>query len=458
MANASSLRSLLQRIDGSEPAIRNTASAMMKHYDTTAVVAVTEWRNCLSSATRDQILPLLYVTNEVLQISKRNRGSKFLEAFSPVLGQSLIIMCKKDLSQTERIRRTVKIWGDRRVFSVRFVQELLKGLERYRTEGDEGGSGVASSGGPSLLPPPEDASEFSPVAEEPQEPSAPPRKTIDDDEIMDILEGSDNSNDDGSDDEDDNMFLESSERGQRLNIEVNIDSVLSQKQSTPVSSKGRSSKRRRGSTASAGSSHSGSLKRRRRSTLSNNNLLDVWTRLNTLQQNYELAHMTLNKIETVTSKTPAAELENLVGDELQQTHRQTVSFRQQLASQRRNLYDIALERKLLQQETVRYLPWLEAAVKQDEDDLRFSDELELKLLSFQQIHPAVVKARDIRLEEEAKERQAKEKRARKREEAEESERFRQAAMSKETEAKPGMVWNPVTREYQALNTEETWRD
>ncbi len=39
----------------------------------------------------------------------------------------------------EKVRRTVKVWGDRRVFSMRFVLDLLAGLDNYR----EGGSGLA---------------------------------------------------------------------------------------------------------------------------------------------------------------------------------------------------------------------------------------------------------------------------------------------------------------------------
>jgi hypothetical protein len=447
----------MQRIDASAPAIHNTANAMMKHYDRSTSVAVLEWRNCLSTARRDQFLPLLYVANEVMQTSKRNRGKAFLEAFSPILGQSLIHMCMKDPSQTEKVRRTVKIWGDRQVFSVRFVQELLKGLERYRNVGSSSGANQSPSAA-------EESAQFSPVAEETVEeaPASPEKQPIDDDDIMNIMEGNSDEdegdgggNDDDDDSDDDDLFLDVSGRGQKLNVEFNIDSVLAQNQATPVKSM-RNAKRRRGSTASGTST--GSHSKKRRSTLSNNNLLDVWNRLNALQQNYEHAQLTLEKIDTVNSKTSAEELEHLVGDELQQSYRQTISFRQQLVAQRKNLHDIAQERKVLQQEAIRYLPWLEAALKQDEDDIRFSDELELKLQSFQKIHPAVVEAREVRLAEEAQRVQAEEEKERKLKEQEEAEKFRAAALSKELEAKPGMVWNPVTREYQARNTDESWRD
>ena len=49
----------------------------------------------------------LYVANEVLQNSKRNRGTKFLEAFSPALSSSLEFMVKTDPSIVEKVRRIV---------------------------------------------------------------------------------------------------------------------------------------------------------------------------------------------------------------------------------------------------------------------------------------------------------------------------------------------------------------
>ena len=77
------------KIDGSAPAIQATAGAMMKQYDKSPGVAVVEWRNALHQARGDQHLPLLYVANEVLQNSTRNRGNKFLEAFSPTTRNTL---------------------------------------------------------------------------------------------------------------------------------------------------------------------------------------------------------------------------------------------------------------------------------------------------------------------------------------------------------------------------------
>ena len=117
------LQDALNNLDGSAASIQSAASFMMKHYST-ASVAVNEWRNALYNASSSQMLPLLYVVNEVLQTSKRNRGNKFLEAFADSLTDSLKHMAKQ--ADVEKIRRTVKIWGDRRVFSIRYINAILK--------------------------------------------------------------------------------------------------------------------------------------------------------------------------------------------------------------------------------------------------------------------------------------------------------------------------------------------
>ena len=63
------LRLWLRRVDGTAPAIQGAAAQLMKHYDRSATTAVNEWRNAVMSASQrnDQLLPLLYVANEVLQ-------------------------------------------------------------------------------------------------------------------------------------------------------------------------------------------------------------------------------------------------------------------------------------------------------------------------------------------------------------------------------------------------------
>lgn len=461
MPDATSLREQLRHLDGTAQSIQGAAAAMMKHYDKSAAVAANEWRNSLQSATHDQLLPLLYVINETLQTSKRNRGFKFLEVLSPVLGQSLKHICMKasgDAAMVEKVRRTVKIWGDRRVFSIRFVNELLMGLEPYR----HGKGGSADADDEARFSPahsaPASSNAFSPSstrkvltsssALSPQVAQKPDDDDNDDD-IMDILED-DHKYDSG----DDNSLFESQSEGLNLEIDMNV---------VGQPNKDDSKKRRRGSLASATSqsSHSSRNKRKRKSTvLSTNNLMELWNRLSNVQQTAEYAQLTLEKIDSSIAKTPEAELENLVGDELQQQFRQCIDYQKQIYTQRRQLFTVAQERHAVENEVEKqYLPWLEKAMKQDDEDTDFCDRLELKLLSFRNnIHGPVVAARSVRLAEEERQRVAQQERDRKQKEAEEAEKFRKAAMAKETEAKPGMVWNPSTREYQSLNTNEDWRD
>ena len=67
--------------------------------------------------------------------------------------------------------------------------------------------------------------------------------------------------------------------------------------------------------------------------------------------------------------------------------------------------------------------------------------------------------RDLRRSEEAQQRAEAEAIAK--QEADEKERKRLLEdVTKEAEAKPGMIWNPNLREYQYLHdhTEESWRD
>lgn len=462
MSDANSLRTILTRVDATAPGIQGSASAMMKHYDRSSGVAVVEWRNALHNAQREQWIPLIYVANEVLQNSKRNRGNKFLEAFSPVLGQSLIFVCQhSDAPVVEKIRRTVKIWGDRRVFSVRYVNELLKGLEPYRNN-------RGASANP-IIPPPS------------QSPASPPQPTpsphqsattsgsnnsqanklsdkskdnaSDDDseDPMDILNGDNDDSQGASDDDDDsNVFGDSESGGLKLDVQVSLDSATLQNNGQQQ----RKDKRRRSSTASSGSQASASKRARRRTALSTNTLMELWKRVGALEQSFDHSMAMVKDIQLPEPE----QLESLVGDELLDHHKTICKYQERVSQQREHLHSIANERKSMEQDAVRYIPWLEAALKQDGEDLEFCKTLEATLLKFQHIHPAIREARDKRVAEDLKYQREQEEKERKRKEDEESKKFREMALSKETEAKTGMVWNKVTQEYQYLNTDESWRD
>lgn len=104
--DSATLRTTLLQTENTLPSIQRSAAGMMSHYDRIPSIAVDVWRQCLASCRADQLLPLLYVANEVIQTSKRNRGNKYLEAFSPVLGSSLRLACGRDRSIVEKVRRT----------------------------------------------------------------------------------------------------------------------------------------------------------------------------------------------------------------------------------------------------------------------------------------------------------------------------------------------------------------
>jgi hypothetical protein len=460
MSDAASLRMLLQKTDVSAPAIQAAAGAMMKHYDKSTQVAVVEWRNALHQARQDQHLPLLYVANEVLQNSKRNRGSKFLEAFSPVLGQALVHIVMQRRDAVERVRRTVKIWGDRHVFSVRFVNELLKGLEPYRGDGGGGGATATSSGAttsPTPLNP-----KFSPLAQPPDSPkgassssSTPSSSTkvvvdVDREMSMDPMDDDDDeSGDHGDDDSDDgDMFGDSD--SVKLDISIDMDQAAAAAKTVTTTTKKRRRPSQTGTTPSKTS--------RRRCILSTSSLMELWNQVSNLQSSYDHAVALLSDITPEYLNQPEAQLESLVGDELLDNYKQVVQFERRVVQQRRELHGIAQQRRALEQEVLRYLPWLETVLKQDKEDMEFCDGVESKLALFHAVHGPARAARDERVADEAKRRKDAEDLRNQKEEEEERKKFLESAMKKETEAKPGMVWNKATGEYQYLHTDESWRD
>lgn len=470
MSDASSLRTLLRKTDGSAPAIQQTAGAMMKHYDKSAGVAVVEWRNALHQARLDQHLPLLYVANEALQNSKRNRGNKFLEAFSPVLGQSLAFICQNNPEMVEKVRRTVKIWGDRHVFSVRYVNELLKGLEAYR---NGGGGPLARRSPPPVAA--EGSGSFSPLSVPTQassSPTAPAKKTqtvdfdkamaMDDDDGINNEDeeemGSDSSEDDGDGDSDNEGGLFGDSGDRLLNIELDLDKAAT----AATSSKNGSRKRRRPSGAISGSPSgaTGSKSKRRPSILSTNSLMELWNQVSNLQQRYDNTQTLLAAITPsyLDESSVNEQIDTLVGDELLDEYKKVVMFEKRVVEQRKELHKIANKRKVLEQEAIRYLPWLEAALKQDQDDIEFCDKVTKQLKDFSSVHVVARAAREERLADEERRQKELEEEEQKKREEEERRKFMESAMSRVTEAQPGMVWNKATGEYQYLHTDESWRD
>jgi hypothetical protein len=417
---------------------------MMKHYDKSAGVAVVEWRNALHQARNDQHLPLLYVANEVLQNSKRNRGNKFLEAFSPTLGQALIHVCQTNPAGVEKVRRTVKIWGDRHVFSVRFVNELLKGMDPYRN----GSSQAPRRHSVSSSPP--GKARFSPLTKPPVSPQG--KKPLGKPTISPAKHSvSVSSTDKGDESDEGDLFGDASDR--ILNIELDLDKAAASVKSTK-------NKRKRGRGSDTLSSMSLPKAQRRRSMMNTNSLMNLWNQVSSLQDSYDHVQSMISTINSnyLDESSAMEQIDTLVGDELLQEYKQTMQYEKRVVDQRQELHNIAQKRRVLEMEAVRYLPWLEGALKQDQDDIEFSKKLEKQATLAKNVHALAKAARNARLEQEAILRQQEEELQQKKAEEEERKKFMETAMSKVTEAEPGMVWNKATGEYQYLRTDESWRD
>jgi len=447
------LRSTLASLDMAHPSITAGASAMLKHYDRSAETAVTEWRNALQSCTTQQLLPLLYVANEVLQNSKRNRGNAFLEAFSPTLGQALQYMCQRSPDMVEKVRRTAKIWGDRRVFSVRFVGELLKGLEPYRH-----GAVAPAAAEPAPF---EDEARFSPTREDAfaaqdDDDKLESPKPEDRTEVTasptadDLMRPSDD--DDSMDNDDDSLQQFGGAVGQ---LDVTIDASQFMNDSS-------SSKIKRPSAVFAGNKRGGRRgsagNKRRKSILSTQSLQDLWNQLSSLQQQYDQAQTLLKGMEE--GHLNATEIsDDLIGDALLEAYATNQNYTNQIVRKERvNLHKVAHGKRALELEARRYLPWCRQALLQDTEDLDLCTSIENDLLQLATVHTRAQEVRNKRreLQQEAERQQQLAKQQQM--EEEERKRLLEASLSKQEEAQPGMVWNRTTQEYQFLNTDESWRD
>jgi hypothetical protein len=362
----------------------------------------------------------------------------------------------------EKIRRTVKIWAERHVFSVRYVNDLIKGLDPYRNGNNTVPPGGGGGGGPSSTPilspsSPGDNKISSPIANLNESASDKDDNQQEEQEQDSVSMGGRSDNDDDDDDDIDDLFGNASNK--LLKIDVDLDQAAAASSSSAAAG---SKKRRRSNDFNNGSGKSATAyKSRRRSILSTNSLMDLWNQVSNLQMNYDRVQGTLKEInrpEYLDEEAANEQIDTLVGDELLQEYKKTIQYESKVDRQRKELYDIAQNRKALELEAMRYLPWLEIALKQDEDDIKFCDKYAEQLRLFEHVHKPARDARDKRLREEDKRRKVQEELQKKKEEDEERRRFMESAMSKQTEAQPGMVWNKATGEYQTLNTDESWRD
>jgi hypothetical protein len=449
--DATALRAKLSSTDMTAPAIQSSAAAMMSFYEAPAI-AVSEWRNVLQSCQSCQLLPLLYVANEVLQTSKRNRGNKFLEAFGPVLGASLRYICERNPEDTERVRRTVKILGDRRVFSLRFVGDVLGGLEAFR-------NGAAAAAGANTNRNTTSSNNALPQAQtntpkvQVSAPTSQPTPTE-------------------SDSSDDSLFGDSGEHEDDIfggsNSGLNVSNIsaaiqTSSEQPNASSKKGAfGAKRRRSQELKISPSRKKSKSNRSRVTkkLSSSSFMERIEQLGILDDQYETISSIISSIKSseIMSKSEYDEIQE-VGDELTDLHSEVNRMIENLAHQRKKLYNTAEGKKEMETELKRYLVWMQGTLSVEEDELKYCNGLEEKLNLLQVVHTDAKKARDEQRSKKEMEKAVAEAAARKKTEEEELKRSLEQ-IQKEKAPKEGMVWNKQLREYQYLAdaTEESWRD
>jgi len=430
MSDTADLRATLNKTDMSTPTIQASSRAMMRFYDKPggANMAVSEWRSVLQTSSLAQSLPLLYVANEVLQSSKRNRGIGFLEAFSPVLGSSCQFICGRDSIVVEKVRRVVKIFGDRRVFSVRYVMDLLAGLETFRA----GAKAATSAPKPKAVA----------IATKVKSPTATVVTT-------------------STSDNDDDLFGGASD-GEKL-LDVSVDatalSATAQTKSGP-SEFGSGAKRRRSSanTSTLSTAATGPVSKKPKA-LSAQNFLDLFQSVINLDEKYKSSIKVIESIPPSYLTDGSADVDDLVGDELTEMYKKACQTQRSVRRERRTMYSVAVQRRELEKEAKRYVSWLKNLLLLDDDDIEFCEKLEKKLDIASVCHEEAKTLRDERLAEEKKRRA--EAHAMAQQKAEEEERRRILDNAKmEAQAPPGMVWNKESREYEYIHnpTEDSWRN
>lgn len=479
MGDASSLRQALSQTNNDANTIQSSASFMMRLYDKSSLLAVSEWRNTLQSCQTSQLLPLLYVANEVLQNSKRNRGNNFLVAYSPVLADSLKFICERDSKLVEKVRRTTKIWGDRRVFSTRFVGSLLKGLDTFRDGGTSNSGSAAASIGILRSNAPMTKGDLALSIY--RRPSSPPTKSPPSESDDFRVVGEDESDGDINDSPSSSDFRTG--RPSLLNVSnisiqptstntIKSNAVHSSIQTGSSTSSNPSLKRRRPSKQSKSSPskndgvgskrlRSKKPKKRRPKTLSPDALMQLLDQLLQLDSKFQSMDAASSAAATLTSRAEVDVAEdNLVGEELVTLHTEIADSMRRLGVQERESHQVAIQRRELEGEMMRYVVWGKAGLVADAEEIRLCDEVEKKLVLMEVIHARAKKEREIKRDKEAKERALAEALARQKEQEEKLKQSLEATLRDAEESRPGMVWNKAAREFQYLPdvTEESWRD
>ena len=387
--NTDSLRQTLLKTDSTAVAIQASAGAMMKFYSTSPQIAVSEWRNVLISGRMSSPISLLYVANEVLQISKRNRGPKFLEAFSPILESSLRWICSNSSPEiVEKVRRTTKIWGDRRIFSIRFISALVQSLEEYRHKKDNKTNSNIANTNFNHDDNPKNANNIKTKSPTSHETSIPRTQSPRED---------DNDLHHDDDDDDNSPFVS---KGPSL-LDVKIDRHALQ---NPQQLQQLANSSFQNNSSSASSSRIPSKKRRRSSllndqkktkpkqekkntaplVLSTSYMSKLLSRLESLENDFRQVQQSATKYRDFQS----LDLSSKYGEELITLNKDIVKAMKHVEHHDRALiHKVAQDRRFVEGQLKRFIPWLDHAVEHDSKDaLELCEFVEEKLLLLQVIH------------------------------------------------------------------------
>lgn len=154
------VKAKLSSLNETQESIVSVAQWIMfhrRHADRTCAI----WLERMRETTVNKRLTLIYLANEVVQQSKARRKDDFLVAFSPVIAEASATAYKGATNDVqEKIRRTVEVWNQRRIFD-KPIQEAVEGriieLDKSRSGKKTGllGGSLFSGGGSNASAPAE---------------------------------------------------------------------------------------------------------------------------------------------------------------------------------------------------------------------------------------------------------------------------------------------------------------
>uniref|UniRef100_A0A7S1FPG8 CID domain-containing protein n=1 Tax=Corethron hystrix TaxID=216773 RepID=A0A7S1FPG8_9STRA len=416
------LRKALLQTDDSGPGIQRSSISMMSMYSSAPAAAAGEWKSCLSVCQLRQLLPLLYVANEVLQTSKRRHGTRFLESFSPLLPSAVRLICERDPLIVEKVRRTVKIWGDRRVFSTRFINEILTAVEDLR-----------------------DAS-----------PAAPPPR------VKALVSPSRMEAPVSSDEEDGSDFSESVRPEKSLDVKITVDDGPEIYGAPPEPERKREkegveeneatdyllrpSKRR--------SMNRGNPAFKPFGMLSFNEML---AKLVDLDQQFKKSFVAVEAVPKHFYIKDDKAMQDIVGEELVKMNVDLSKAIRLITKQRTKIHETTKQTYKWEQEIPFHLAPMVAAIRKDDEQFHLCANLEEKLRWIKVVHAMSKESRDAKRERDA--RDVAEKAAHVKKVREDLARQKSLERAMKQPTGPNMRWNSRTKQYESVanHDDDDWR-